>query len=332
MHYTFPYPLFNHLTLTTVMIKLLHVLLFVSFSVTLFAQDPGMRKLQTESLRTIAKPTPDTIPKKWLTGGVFSISAGQGSLVNWAAGGDDFSLSLTTSLNLFACYRYEKTNWDNAINLNFGYINTTSLGSRKNDDRIDFISKYGYALTSKLNLTTLTNFRSQMMKGYNYSENGKGFFTRRFASSFLSPAYVLISQGLDYKPGKGLSVFISPVTSRWIIVTNDSLAVRGDYGITPGKHSINQLGAFATINYSTSFNKHITYRGRVDLFSNYKNNPLNTDVYMTNAITAKVGKLICLNWNLDMIYDDDAKLFGKNGTSPALQLKSVVGIGLQVSI
>lgn len=301
-------------------------------SVITYAQDVSIRKLQAETLRPIKKDIADTSHKNWKKGGLYNISVGQGSLSNWAAGGDDFSLTVSTSLNLFAFYKKEKMSWDNALNVNFGYLKATSLGSRKNDDRVDILSKYGYALNPKLNLTTLSNFRSQMLNGYSYTETNKGIFKKNFASAFLSPAYVLISQGLEYKRGKEFSIFISPITSRWIIVHDDTLSARGDYGVTPGKHSTNQMGAFATISYTTSFNKYISYKGRMDLFSNYKNNPLNTDIYMTNAVSAKVGKIINLSWNLDMIYDDDVELFGKNGTSPALQLKSIFGIGLQVKI
>jgi hypothetical protein len=100
----------------------------------------------------------------------------------------------------------------------------------------------------------------------------------------------------------------------------------------PGKHNINQLGAFATVNYHQPFNKYVSYRGRIDLFSNYKKNPLNADVYMTNVLSAKVGKIIAFSWNLDMIYDDDVRLFGKTSIAPSLQLKSVIGVGLQVKI
>ena len=95
---------------------------------------------------------------------------------------------------------------------------------------------------------------------------------------------------------------------------------------------MNQLGSFATLSYNKSFYKFISYRGRVDLFSNYQQNPSNVDLYMTNVLTAKLGKVIALSWNLDMIYDDDVDLFGPQGTSPALQVKSVFGIGLQVKI
>jgi len=302
------------------------------FFLTSFSQDASIRNLQTEALRNVKKTETDTTHREWKAGGIYNFSIGQGSLSNWAAGGDDFSFSAATALSLFSTFRKAKVSWDNGLDINFGYIKTSSLGSRKNDDRVDVVSKYLYALNKKLNLTTLANFRTQFFDGYSYTGTTKDVIKKTFSSAFLSPAYILISQGMDYKPAKCLSIFVSPITSRWVVVNDDTLAAHGDYGVDPGKHSTNQLGAFATINYTAAFNKFISYRGRVDLFSNYKKNPLNTDLYMTNAISAKLGKMICLSWNLDMIYDDDVKLFGANGSSPALQLKSVFGVGLQVKI
>ena len=292
-----------------------------------FSQDAIVRKLQAESLRSVKKDVNDTTWKTWKLGGLHSIGVGQSSLSNWSAGGDDFTLTVSTSLSLFCFYKNNKHSWDNTADINFGYIKTTSLGSRKNDDRIDLLTKYGYSLNKKLNMATLANLRSQALKGYAYKEDQK-FFN----SSFLSPGYLIVSQGLDYKPTQTLSIFVSPVTSRWVIIKDDSIAAKGDYGVEAGKHSMNQLGAFATVSYQQHFNKYVSYKGRIDLFSNYKKNALNADVYMTNSLSAKVGKIIAFNWNIDMIYDDDVRMFGKTFTSPSLQLKSVIGVGLQVKI
>lgn len=35
-----------------------------------------------------------------------------------------------------------------------------------------------------------------------------------------------------------------------------------------------------------------------------------------------------MTYSLDMIYDDDVRLFGKTGEGARMQLKSLVGIGL----
>jgi len=299
-------------------------LLFALFSAN--AQDASIMKIRLESMRNIGPDPADTSKKTWRSGGQYSLNVGQGSLNNWAAGGDEFTLTIASTLNLYAFLKKDRHSWDNTFDVNFGYLKTTSLGSRKNDDRFDLLSKYGFLLTEKrLSLAGLVNFRSQFLKGYAYTDSSK-----KVSSSFLSPGYVLVSLGLDYKPTKNLSIFVSPVSSRWVIVKDDTLSAHGAYGVKPGKKSISEWGAFATINYLKEFNKFVTYKGRLDLFSNYKHKPQNIDVYMTNSLTAKIAKIIAFSWSVDLIYDDDVKLFGPNKTSPALQLKSIIGAGLQL--
>ncbi len=302
-------------------IKLLMILLLVAAAGR--AQDARVKGLKAESERNIRKDPADTAQKKWKYGGLYSINAAQGSLNNWAAGGDDFSLSVNSVLSLFTFYKEGRRSWDNTLDFNLGYVNTTSLGSRKNDDRIDLLSKYGYALNPKLNLAGLCNFRSQFFNGYTYGDS-----TRTLTSSFLSPGYILLSAGLDFKPVEGLSIFVSPVTSRWVIVRNDTLSAKGLYGVDPGKHSAYEIGAFASVNYFKEFNKSITYKGRLDLFSNYRNKPANVDLYMTNVLNIKLTRILTATYSLDMIYDDDVRIFGKEESSPALQIKSLIGLGL----
>ena len=303
---------------------------FLLFATLLFfstthAQDETVKDLRAGAERTIKKDPEDTIVRKWKKGGIYGINISQGSLNNWAAGGDEFSLSINSILSLYAFYKEDKHSWDNTFDFNLGYVRTSSLGSRKNDDRIDLLSKYGYALNPKLNLAGLFNFRSQFFRGYTYEDN-----VRSFSSAFLSPAYLLISAGIDYKPVADLSIFVSPITSRWTIVKDEELAARGLYGVDSGSHVKNEFGAFASINYLKTINKNVTYKGRLDMFSNYMKNPQNIDIFMSNVLNINLGGIFTATWSVDLIYDDDARLFGKNGTSAALQVKSLVGLGLMM--
>lgn len=301
---------------------LLTALLFVTIAAK--AQDETVKNLSKDVKITITKPE-DTVQKEWKRGGVYNLNLAQGSLNNWAAGGDNFSLAVNSILNLYAFYKKDKHSWDNTLDFNFGYVRTSSLGARKNDDRIDLLSKYGRKVSEAWNVTALVDFRSQFFKGYTYENDIK-----TFSSTFLSPAYLLTSIGMDYKPNDRFSVFISPITQRWIIVKNDTLSARGAYGVEPGKHSRSELGAFASASYISNVEKPISYKGRLDLFSNYKHNPGKIDVFMTNVLSAKISKVLSATWNVDLIYDDDVRMFGSDGKSPAVQLKSLVGVGLQV--
>lgn len=296
----------------------------LSFPILASAQDQKVKDLQNEAARSIKKDVADTSTSHWKKGGIYSLNVSQGSLTNWAAGGDNFSLSVNSLLSLYAFHKKDKRSWDNTFDFNLGYVNTTSLGSRKNDDRFDLLSKYGYALNSKLNVTGLFNLRSQFFKGYTYADN-----VQTLSSNFMAPGYVLLSPGLDYKPTKNLSIFFSPATARWVIVRDTALSNKGLYGVKPGEKSAFEFGAFATIGYLKEFSKLITYKGRLDLFSNYRHNPQNIDLFMSNVLNARLGKVLSVSWSVDLIYDDDVRLFGKNHRSAALQVKSLVGIGLQ---
>ena len=304
----------------------LFLYLLISFPIVAFTQDETVKKLSADAARIVKKDAADTAQQEWKKGGLYNINLSQSSLSNWAAGGDEFALSINSLLNLFAFYKKDKHSWDNTFDFNFGYVKTTSLGSRKNDDRIDLLSKYGRAVSSKWNVAGLVNFRTQLLKGYNYPDNQKVL-----TSNFLAPAYILTSIGMDYKPNANFSLFLSPVTARWIIVKDDSLSAKGLYGVTPGEKSKSEFGAFISANYLKEFSKSLSYKGRLDLFSNYKNNPQNIDVFMTNVLAAKLSRVLSASWNVDIIYDDDVRLFGDNGTSAGTQIKSIVGLGLQVS-
>ncbi|GAB3414306.1 DUF3078 domain-containing protein [Niabella aquatica] len=305
--------------------KILFTISFLS-SIAAFSQDETVKNLKKEAERQIKKDPADTTSSTWKTGGFIGLNAAQGSLSNWAAGGDKFSLAINGNLSTYAFYKKGKHSWDNTLDMNLGYMNTTSLGGRKNDDRIDLVSKYGYAISEKWNAGALFNFRSQMFRGYTYDDDGN----RTLSSNFLSPAYVLLSPGFEWKPDKAFSAFISPATVRWTIVMNDSLSDAGAYGVDPGKRVKTEFGAFATLNYMKEINKMFSYKSRLDLYSNYLEKPKNVDLYWTNMINMQLTKYFTLTYSLDMIYDDDAKLFGPENDSPATQIKSMLGVGFLV--
>jgi hypothetical protein len=45
---------------------------------------------------------------------------------------------------------------------------------------------------------------------------------------------------MDYKPDNYFSIFLSPVTSRWVFVADTAISSKIDYGVKAGHYSINQ--------------------------------------------------------------------------------------------
>src|SRR5882757_6084519 len=170
-------------------------LLLVSLTVGSISFSQAQNKIQQlrddASNVTVVKDPNDTIKMTWKTGGLYNLNFNQAALSNWAAGGDNSALSLSTLLSVYAFYKDGKRSWDNSLDLAYGIVNTTSLGTRKSDDRIDLVSKYGYDLGKKWYLTSLFNFRTQFAPGYNYPDTK----TKVLTSTFLAPAYILLSLG-----------------------------------------------------------------------------------------------------------------------------------------
>jgi hypothetical protein len=290
----------------------------------LHAQDAAVKDLKKDSEKSIKKDDKDTTVQIWKKGGFINLNINQGSLSNWSAGGEKFSFSLNASLNLFAFYKKDKNSWDNSLDLAYGVVNTTSLGNRKSSDRIDFTSKYGYALSKNINAAALVNARSQFAKGYTFSKTSAGVDSATLTSKTLMPAYVLLSLGLDYKPCENFSLFFSPATARWVIVSDDLLAPL--YGVPFGKNSRQEFGAFLSANYIQKMGANMMYKTKLDLFSNYKSNPQNIDIFWTNVLVAKITKYINFTVSFDLIYDDDTHNVNPL-KGPAPQIQQMMGIG-----
>jgi hypothetical protein len=117
----------------------------------------------------------------WQKGFLFNLNYSQSSLTNWSAGGDKFSMSINSILNLYAKYARGKNSWDNTFDFNLGYVNSTNLGARKNDDRFELVSKYGRFINPKTNFALLVSM----------PDNGTNI--RNAYDAYSNPVFYLIN-------------------------------------------------------------------------------------------------------------------------------------------
>lgn len=294
--------------------KILILVLFNLFAFTLLAQDATVKGLQKSATRDIKSLEKDG----WKHSGTFILAINQGTLSNWAAGGEQNILGINTIFNYAVGFRKGRNTWDNYIDLALGFQDASSYNRfRKMDDRIDLTTKYGYQLTKKWYAALLVNFNSQALPGYDYTTNTK-------ISNFLTPGKVLIAAGLDYRPNEHLSVFISPTTTRWILKHDPDFYALSVFGVPAFSKSYNEIGAYLTAKYNQSLSKWATYTGRLDLFSNYQRNPQNVDVYLTNLLAMKFNKWLATTLSIDILYDDDV--------IKCTQLKEILGLGITLKL
>ncbi len=285
--------------------------------------------LITGSGQTIFGKEADTV-KYWNNSGVFSLNMAQSSFTNWSAGGQN-SVALNGLVNLTANYKRDKSAWDNALTLGYGKMiqKGNNLGWVKTDDRIDFQSKYGYQASEKWFYTALGSFKTQMDKGFNYPD------TDNKISDLLSPAYLLFSLGMDYKPDPHFSMFLSPLTSKNTIVLDDQLSAAGAFGVDPGKHFRGELGAYANLAWKKDeIIKNVNFLTKLDLFTNYLHKPQNIDISWEALLVLKVNEFISATINTLLLYDDDILIkvgedtAGNAQMGKRVQFKEVIGVGL----
>ena len=272
--------------------------------------------------------------RPWSFDGFFSQQLNQVSFTNWAAGGEN-SFSSTSIAVLTANFSKDKSVWENKLDMAYGLIKTQDTPTRKNEDKIDFLSKYGWMVSPKIAATALLNFRSQFTAGYNYSND------EELVSNFMAPGYLLTSLGFDYKPVDYFSIFFSPATGKFTFVQDESLSAIGAYGVDPGETFRPEFGAMASLAFARDIFENVNLASKVDLFNNYtdsnKANRKNTDVNWQTTLNMKVNKFITASMGFNLIYDHDipVPIFetvgGEQtqvGTGPRTQFKQLLGIGL----
>jgi len=296
-----------------------------------------------EKARGVAKY--DT-SKRWEIGGPLSVTFTQTSLTNWAEGGEN-STGLTAIASLHANYTDSNFSWLNDLELGYGFTKLEGEPTQKTTDQIEATSSVGYKLFDHTSLCFLTNFQSQFAPGYT------NIADTTVMSKFMAPGYLIISLGLDYKPNKDLSIFLSPASGRLIFVEDQALANVGDDGVTPaiednlghiivkGKEEKTEFGAYFKGNYDHTFNKNINFTTELELFSNYLKNPQNIVVNWSTYLQLKFSKYLAVTFNTQLIYDNTIdvpiykKINGVNtqvGSGPRLQFKDVLGVGLGFKI
>ncbi len=294
--------------------------LFTSLALFGFSQEEVKDYHALVDKKTMQSTNVDTVA--WVYSGTLTLGANQGILHNWLAGGELASLTVNGLFAGTLTRYYNKHLWTNNLDAAYGlfYANSNNFVPRKTDDRIDLTSKYGYKLHDKKDFyfATLLNARSQFTKAYNYDvPNWDTFSTSRF----FSPLYVTFAPGLEYRKGSQISLFFSPVASRFTFVDlyYTNRAPEGAFGVENGKTMRFELGAYLTARYQKEFSENVSYRTRLDLYSNYlakdrfdntgalvkKDNPGNIDIMWDNFISFKFYKYFSINIGVTAIYDND---------------------------
>lgn len=278
-----------------------------------------------------------------------SLVFSQSALSNWVKGGEN-SVSSALDITGYADFKNPdlKLSSANFARLKLGFMASGGEDIRKNLDLLETNSKLNHKAFGKFDFSAIMLFKTQVAIGKSYTKvNGEEVSS--VVSKFMNPAVLTLGFGLDYKPNKETSINFSPLSYKATFVpaggkiTKDSLIVgkidQTRYGVEPGKTSKHEPGASIMISRISRPVKNVTLTNRVQLFTNYINNPQNIDVDWEMIAVYNLNWFTDLRLNTHLIFDDDTRTTVMEGGLPVkledgekktarIQFKELFGVSL----
>jgi hypothetical protein len=259
-----------------------------------------------------AQEMPKDTTKLWTKKGNLSLLFNQSAYNQQWLGGGTSNMAGNFGINYDFNYKKGAVVWDNKFILAYG-LSKIKGDSRtaKTDDRLELNSLWGKKASGDWYYSMFFNFKSQMDTGFD-----KNMVK---ISHFFSPAYFQLGPGMLWKKSNNLSVNFSPATSKLILVHNHFTDFGPSFGVLQGDSSRFEFGASITAYYKFIIMANVSIENRLNLYSNYLDDPQNVDIDYQMNVVMRINKYLTANVALQTIYDDNSV--------QAVQVREIFGIG-----
>ena len=240
---------------------------------------------------------------------------------NWYQGGESTNAFLA-DLKLTANYDNKQgIEFDNSLEMKLGFITAPSDTVHKwktNADMLRLNSKLGVRAIKNLYYTLDAQFKTQFFSNYKTNTND-------LISSFLSPAQLDLSLGMDYKlnkPKYNLSLMGAPFSYTFVYISNDDIINPSSFNVEPGHTSANLFGSKVTGNLTWKITKDISWISKLEYFTTYDK----VIASWENTFNFQLNRYLLTQFFLHSRYDDGVTLTEENDTD--FQFKEMLTFGL----
>lgn len=259
-------------------------------------------------------------PNFWVTGGNGSFQMSQNSVSdNWYQGGESMN-NILANVKLFANYNDKnKIQFESTLEAKAGFNTVSSDTVRKyrvNTDLLRLYTKLGVQAANRWFYTVSGEFTTQFFNNYNANSND-------MVSSFLAPANLILSIGMDYKLKNtkvDLSVFMSPLAYNLRYVGNDKVD-ETKFGLDKGKKTLHDFGSKFQTNLSWKIIASINYTTRLYYFTNYEK----VEAEWENSIDFILNRYLSTKLFVHCRYDDS---INREPDKSYFQFKQYLSFGL----
>ena len=271
--------------------SLVVLLIFLTFSVNIFAQDDP-------------PPPPQ---KTWLPTGILGLNLSQIALENWTSGGED-ALAFTLYTNMGLNYFSNPWSFTNKLKIAYGRTKLGSDDFRTTDNELFLENLLTYDAGWFANPYFSNTVRTAIVKGYDYSGD-----VPVPISNFFDPGYINQSIGLAYKVSESFSTrlglgFQETFSNEHKKFTDPEDLIE-TFKFDTGIESVSNL--------NLKLDDDLLFSSELRLFSAFDQLDV-WDVRWDNLFVAQVTKLINVNLNVLLVYDADQTL--KTQIKEALQI------------
>lgn len=223
----------------------------------------------------------------------------------WKKGGNS-SMSILFVLKGKAIYKRNKINWESGAELRNGWArlggDNVENKLRKSSDKLYMSSRLGISAFKKWFYSAEASFETQLFNGYKYSS------PKQQISAFMAPGTFKFKLGMDYKPHKNLSIFVSPITMKTVWVLDEDVD-KSSFGID--KDSSKKKFTVPGLNFDLAWKREITdditYRTKVRAFFDYTNPFKKKDIWWENNIVMQLTQRLNMRLETYLKYYQNEK-------------------------
>jgi hypothetical protein len=248
---------------------------------------------------------------------------------SWESGGVP-SITLRGASNLIYTYNKKLLYFQSIFDGAYAMAWEAEDIRAKKEDRFSFTNTFGLRTSKKspLYYITMVDLKSQFAPGYPSATD------ETVISRLFSPAYLTTSLGISYKHKDELSITVAPISGRFVFVLDTAIVNKGLYEVKQGEMAQIDMGCYASVVYAKNFLKFFSFNSKLEMFSNYKDEPLNIDMDWENKLGFKLTSYLTAEFYVRMVYKDKSRfpeLLADGSTvlrGPRLQVNESFNIGL----
>ena len=226
---------------------------------------------------------------------------------NWYQGGSSSFAGLGILKGQIGYYG-ERFTWENTGEWRMGASTISADSIHKvntTDDLFRLYSKANLRIVPKLFGSVSAEFETRLLPTYKSNSHA-------LKSGPFSPVRFNAALGLDYKPVKGLSISLSPISYKMVHVMDTARVTVTEYGLKAGEQTQHNIGSSLRVEYTWKPVREVALESKFFMYTNYHDVELDLEVNCDFIITRFFSARLMLHPRFDtaviMEGDDHAKI------------------------